>query len=72
MNFLLDGLHEDLNKVLIKESTLPVEGGDLTDDQVAKESLRIYKKRNDSVIADLCSGQFKSTLVDTYFRDTLV
>mmetsp|Transcript_40390 Transcript_40390/g.51993 ORF Transcript_40390/g.51993 Transcript_40390/m.51993 type:complete len:992 (+) Transcript_40390:113-3088(+) len=63
LNFLLDGLHEDLNRVLVKESTNSVEGGDRTDEEVAAESLLVYKKRNDSIIADLCSGQFKSTVV---------
>ena len=40
-----------------------MECGDRPDEEVAAEALAVYKKRNDSVIADLCSGQFKSTVV---------
>ncbi|KAH9074760.1 hypothetical protein EDB83DRAFT_2353143 [Lactarius deliciosus] len=47
--FLLDGLHEDLNRVLKKP--------------LARSSWQGYMKRNDSVIVDLFQGQYRSTLV---------
>ncbi|CUA74745.1 ubiquitin carboxyl-terminal hydrolase 4/11/15 [Rhizoctonia solani] len=63
--FLLDGLHEDLNRALKKpyaeKPEWPEEGGD--ERAVAKETWEGYKKRNDSIIVDLFQGMYKSTLV---------
>lgn len=72
--FLLDGLHEDLNRVLKKpyvekpdwEGGDPSTGGvevDLELVQLAQKSWEGYMKRNDSVIVDLFQGQYQSTLV---------
>lgn len=67
--FLLDGLQEDLNRILKKPY---IERPDSTDDMVynkeelnklASEHWRIYKARNDSVISDLFAGMYKSTIV---------
>mmetsp|Transcript_16127 Transcript_16127/g.37390 ORF Transcript_16127/g.37390 Transcript_16127/m.37390 type:complete len:884 (-) Transcript_16127:291-2942(-) len=64
MNFLLDGLHEDLNRVVDKPYVEAVEGdGTKPDTEMADLFLEGYRKRNDSVIHDLFRGQFKSTLV---------
>uniref|UniRef100_A0A7S2FKD8 ubiquitinyl hydrolase 1 n=1 Tax=Octactis speculum TaxID=3111310 RepID=A0A7S2FKD8_9STRA len=63
MNFLLDGLHEDLNRIHQKPYTESVDSDGRPDPVVAKESLDRYKLRNDSKIQDLFLGQFKSTLV---------
>jgi hypothetical protein len=64
MNFLLDGLHEDLNRVLEKPYTEAVENdGTKPDDEMARIFLEQHMKRNDSYIHDLFRGQFKSTLV---------
>ncbi|CAI8045180.1 Ubiquitin carboxyl-terminal hydrolase 19 [Geodia barretti] len=63
MSYLIDGLHEDLNRVREKPVTKPVEMEDYPDREVAAESWRLHKKRNDSMIVDLFQGQFKSTLV---------
>ncbi|XP_046440466.1 ubiquitin carboxyl-terminal hydrolase 19-like [Daphnia pulex] len=63
MAFLLDGLHEDLNRVKTKPLTTPVESNGRPDHIVADEAWQVYKMRNDSVIDDLFQGQFKSTLV---------
>ncbi|KAI5071347.1 hypothetical protein GOP47_0013598 [Adiantum capillus-veneris] len=61
--FLLDGLHEDLNRVKQKPviKTRELEGK--LDDQVALESWKNHKSRNDSIIVDIYQGQYKSTLV---------
>ncbi|KAF9269146.1 cysteine proteinase [Marasmius fiardii PR-910] len=64
--FLLDGLHEDLNRVLKKPYVEKPdwEGGDDKElMKLAKASWDGYKLRNDSVIVDLFQGQYQSTLV---------
>ncbi|CCX34548.1 Similar to Ubiquitin carboxyl-terminal hydrolase 4; acc. no. B2GUZ1 [Pyronema omphalodes CBS 100304] len=67
--FLLDGMHEDLNRIKQKPY---VEKPDSTDEMVgdpekikklAEDHWAIYKGRNDSAVADLFSGLYKSTLV---------
>jgi ubiquitin carboxyl-terminal hydrolase 4/11/15 len=64
--FLLDGLHEDLNRVLKKPYVEKPDwegGGDLELVQLAQNSWNGYMKRNDSVIVDLFQGQYQSTLI---------
>lgn len=66
--FLLDGLQEDLNRILKKPY---IEKPDSTDEMVTNfealkkfsdEIWRIYTARNDSVITDLFAGMYKSTV----------
>ena len=47
----------------MKEYTEAVEAKGRPDAAVAAEALATYKKRNDSAVVDLCSGQFRSTVV---------
>eukprot|EP00899_Mesostigma_viride_P022823 jgi/Mesvir1/3725/Mv15003-RA.2 len=61
--FLLDGLHEDLNRVLNKPYVEAKEAAGRPDIVVAEEGWANHKARNDSVIVDTFLGQFKSTLV---------
>lgn len=64
--FLLDGLHEDLNRVLKKPYVEIPDWEGQGDKELVKHALTAwegYKKRNDSVIVDLFQGQYKSTLV---------
>ncbi|RXW21669.1 hypothetical protein EST38_g4184 [Candolleomyces aberdarensis] len=64
--FLLDGLHEDLNRVLKKPYVEKPDwegGGDEELVKLAKQSWDGYMMRNDSVIVDLFQGQYQSTLV---------
>ncbi|OBZ73858.1 putative ubiquitin carboxyl-terminal hydrolase 12 [Grifola frondosa] len=64
--FLLDGLHEDLNRVRQKPYVEKPDwngGGDKELVELARESWQGYMKRNDSVIVDLFQGQYQSTLV---------
>jgi len=63
MAFLLDGLHEDLNRVKKKPYTTTVESNGRADNVVADEAWDVHKQRNDSYITDLFHGQYKSTLV---------
>ncbi|XP_013408956.1 ubiquitin carboxyl-terminal hydrolase 19 [Lingula anatina] len=63
MAFLLDGLHEDLNRVRDKPYTETVEDKGRPDEVVAAEAWEVYQKRNNSFIVDSFQGQFKSKLV---------
>ena len=64
MAFLLDGLHEDLNRVKQKPYIEVKTDVDLRPDSVmAAESWENYKKRNDSIIVDTFHALLKSTLV---------
>ncbi len=69
LGFLLDGLQEDLNRIKKKPY---IEKPDSTDEMInnpaavremAAKVWDITKKRDDSVIADLFTGMYKSTLV---------
>lgn len=60
MNFLLDGLHEDLNRVKQKPYTTPVEPNGRSEEEVAHEEWQQYLRRNDSVIVDNFMGQLRS------------
>lgn len=61
--FLLDGLHEDLNRILKKPYIELPDFDDMPDEEIAERSWSYHKARNDSVIVDLFQGQFKSRLV---------
>lgn len=65
--FLLDGLHEDLNRIkkkpYIEMPDWKPGGGDRELVEHGKICWDGYKKRNDSVIVDLFQGQLQSTLV---------
>ncbi|KAJ2718688.1 hypothetical protein GGI07_005642 [Coemansia sp. Benny D115] len=61
--FLLDGLHEDLNRIKQKPYTEVPDADGRPDAEVAAEQWDLHLKRNDSVIVDMFQGQFRSTLV---------
>lgn len=63
LSFLLDGLHEDLNRVKNKEYIELRDADGRPDQEVAEEAWRNHRRRNDSVIIDTFHGLFKSTLV---------
>jgi ubiquitin carboxyl-terminal hydrolase 4/11/15 len=63
LSFLLDGLHEDLNRVLKKPATESVDSKGREDAIVAKESWDRHMMRNQSVIVDKFQGQLKSKVV---------
>ena len=68
MSYLLDGLHEDLNRVKEKPTTAPVESDGSERDpeavvRLAEKAWLVYRQRNDSYFVDQFQGQFKSTLV---------
>lgn len=61
--FLLDGLHEDLNRIQTKPYTENPEVDDRPEAEVAQEAWAKHRQRNDSIIVDWFQGQLKSTLV---------
>lgn len=61
MSFLLDGLHEDLNRVKNKPYVEMKDfNGTVPDKQMADESWRNHKARNQSVVVDNCMAQLRS------------
>ncbi|XP_057312637.1 ubiquitin carboxyl-terminal hydrolase 4-like isoform X2 [Hydractinia symbiolongicarpus] len=60
--FLLDGLHEDLNRVKQKPYIELKDDEGRPDEVVAAEAWKNHSKRNDSIIVDYFHGQFKSTV----------
>lgn len=60
ITYLLDGLHEDLNRVINKPYTETKDYDGRPDNVIAKESWETYLKRNQSVVVDLMYGQYKS------------
>lgn len=65
MSYLLDGLHEDLNKIKDKPYVPAIENpnNDIPLDKLAEMSWENYEKRNKSVICDIFSGMYKNHLV---------
>ncbi|CAA6658446.1 unnamed protein product [Spirodela intermedia] len=61
--FLLDGLHEDLNRVKCKRYVEVKDALDRPDEEVADEYWENHLARNNSIIVDICQGQYRSTLV---------
>uniref|UniRef100_A0A8C5LEJ9 Ubiquitin carboxyl-terminal hydrolase n=1 Tax=Jaculus jaculus TaxID=51337 RepID=A0A8C5LEJ9_JACJA len=61
--FILDGLHEDLNRVKKKPYLEPKDASGRPHEVVAKEAWENHRLRNDSVIVDTFHGLFRSTLV---------
>ena len=62
LSYLLDGLHEDLNRVIDKPFVEIKEDDNRPDEIVAEESWNNHLKRNRSRIQELMHGQFKSRL----------
>ncbi|XP_053360263.1 ubiquitin carboxyl-terminal hydrolase 11 [Clarias gariepinus] len=63
LSFLLDGLHEDLNRVKNKVYIELKDADGRPDQEVAEEAWCNHRRRNDSVIVDTFHGLFKSTLI---------
>ncbi|KAJ3443746.1 ubiquitin carboxyl-terminal hydrolase [Anaeramoeba flamelloides] len=62
ISLVLDGLHKDLNGFLEKNLVETLVQGELTEEEFANESWKVYKQRNDSKIVDLFQGQLKNKL----------
>lgn len=62
VNYLLDLMHEDLNRVTVKPYVEMSEELNRPDEVVAKEFWDAFVARNKSIIVDLMYGQLKSTV----------
>ncbi|KRX05578.1 hypothetical protein PPERSA_12756 [Pseudocohnilembus persalinus] len=62
LSYLLDGIHEDLNRVKQKPYIEAIESDGTQVEEIAEKSWENYLKRNNSIITDLFVGQFKSIL----------
>ncbi|KAJ3357820.1 CSN-associated deubiquitinating enzyme Ubp12 [Entophlyctis luteolus] len=60
LQFLLDGLHEDLNRILKKPYVEQPDMSGRPDDEIATKAWELYRLRNDSQIVDLFQGEYKS------------
>ncbi|KAJ3098512.1 ubiquitin carboxyl-terminal hydrolase [Physocladia obscura] len=60
LQFLLDGLHEDLNRILKKPYVEQPDMDGKPDDEIATKAWELYRLRNDSQIVDLFQGEYKS------------
>lgn len=62
MNYILDLIHEDLNKVTKKPYIELTENPSRPDHEIAHEFWTAFQARNQSIIVDLMYGQLKSTV----------
>ncbi|KAJ3402329.1 CSN-associated deubiquitinating enzyme Ubp12 [Chytriomyces hyalinus] len=60
LQFLLDGLHEDLNRIKKKPYVEQPEMEGRPDAEIASKAWELYRLRNDSQIVDLFQGEYKS------------
>ncbi|XP_069470458.1 ubiquitin carboxyl-terminal hydrolase 2 isoform X2 [Ambystoma mexicanum] len=65
LRFLLDGLHNEVNRVSSRPRTQPDDLDHLPDTEKGKEMWKRYLQREDSKIVDLFVGQLKSSLTCT-------
>lgn len=63
LQFALDGLHEDLNRVIDKPQVETKDSDGRPDLIVAEEHWNAFQMRNKSILVDLMYGQYKSRLV---------
>ncbi|EDV23557.1 uncharacterized protein TRIADDRAFT_58322 [Trichoplax adhaerens] len=62
LSFLLDGLHEDLNRVHDKPYVELKDSDGRSDEEVALEAWENHIKRNKSIVVDLFHGQLRSAV----------
>ncbi|XP_062950316.1 ubiquitin carboxyl-terminal hydrolase 2 isoform X2 [Cynocephalus volans] len=65
LRFLLDGLHNEVNRVTVRPKSNPENLDHLPDDEKGRQMWRKYLEREDSRIGDLFVGQLKSSLTCT-------
>ncbi|XP_004585221.2 ubiquitin carboxyl-terminal hydrolase 2 isoform X2 [Ochotona princeps] len=65
LRFLLDGLHNGVNRVTARPKSTPENLDHLPDDEKGRQMWRKYLEREDSRIGDLFVGQLKSSLTCT-------
>ncbi|XP_064326829.1 ubiquitin carboxyl-terminal hydrolase 2 isoform X1 [Phalacrocorax carbo] len=62
LRFLLDGLHSEVNRVLVRPRASTDTLDHLPDDEKSRQMWKRYQEREDSRIGDLFVGQLKSSL----------
>jgi ubiquitin carboxyl-terminal hydrolase 8 len=67
LSFLLDGLHEDLNRILNKPTyevtqTREEELEKLPQQVASEQEWKVYRMRNNSLVVDFFQGQFRNRL----------
>ncbi|KAF8075154.1 ubiquitin carboxyl-terminal hydrolase 4 [Lyophyllum atratum] len=67
LSFLLDGIHEDFNRVLAKDPWIPTPEHEAALERLpvqiaSDQEWNIWRKRNDSLIVDFFQGQFRNRL----------
>ena len=62
VDYILDLIHEDLNRVTKKPYIEMNEDQNRPEEEIAKEYWDIFLSRNQSIIVDLMYGQLKSTV----------
>ncbi|XP_053502859.1 ubiquitin carboxyl-terminal hydrolase 2a isoform X1 [Ictalurus furcatus] len=65
LRFLLDGLHNEVNRVTVRPRATTEDFDHLSDDEKGKKMWSKYLEREDSKIVDLFVGQLKSSLTCT-------
>jgi ubiquitin carboxyl-terminal hydrolase 4/11/15 len=60
LSFVLDGLHEDLNRVRSKTHCEEIEHEGMSDRELADLYWKNFKIRNESIVVDLMYGQYRS------------
>uniref|UniRef100_A0A0A9YH44 Ubiquitin carboxyl-terminal hydrolase n=1 Tax=Lygus hesperus TaxID=30085 RepID=A0A0A9YH44_LYGHE len=65
LRYLLEGLHDDINRVAVKPKNLPEIDDELSESMKATEAWKQYLRFDNSRIVDLFVGQLKSTLLCT-------
>ncbi|XP_054482015.1 ubiquitin carboxyl-terminal hydrolase 2-like [Anoplopoma fimbria] len=73
LRFLLDGLHNEVNRVTVRPKVSVEDFDHLTDDEKGKRMWNMYLEREDSKVVDLFVGQLKSSVTCTVcgFRSTV-
>uniref|UniRef100_A0A1A8FYH5 Ubiquitin carboxyl-terminal hydrolase n=3 Tax=Nothobranchius korthausae TaxID=1143690 RepID=A0A1A8FYH5_9TELE len=73
LRFLLDGLHNEVNRVSIRPKVSVEDFDPLSDDEKSRRMWNMYLERENSKVVDLFVGQLKSSLTCTVcgFRSTV-
>ncbi|XP_013859429.1 ubiquitin carboxyl-terminal hydrolase 2 [Austrofundulus limnaeus] len=73
LRFLLDGLHNEVNRATLRPKASMEDFDHLSDDEKARRMWNLYLEREDSKVVDLFVGQLKSSLTCTVcgFRSTV-
>ncbi|TWW75172.1 ubiquitin carboxyl-terminal hydrolase 2 [Takifugu rubripes] len=66
LRFLLDGLHNDVNRASVLPKVSGHDNDHLGDDEKSKRMWNLYLEREDSKVVDLFVGQLKSSVTCTF------